>query len=149
MHLWRHSVWGRPHCSRSHKTTSERHSLSSAGKPLEEKEVCVSQNFLSVIYCEVCNRCLNETHRETNLGIRLLAFCWLRLGAFCLMILFRWSMALPHCCSVPENRRVAKRASYFCETRHFQNAIQYCSSQHFQQFWNIEKEHCFYFLHHI
>lgn len=33
--------------------------------------------------------------------MRLLALGWLRLEALCFMILFRCSMALPHCCSVP------------------------------------------------
>lgn len=36
--------------------------------------------------------------------MRLLALGWLRLEALCVMILFRWSMALPHCCSVPTSK---------------------------------------------
>lgn len=41
MHLWRHSVCGRPHCCRSHKTISDRHSFSSGGKPLGKKGKCM------------------------------------------------------------------------------------------------------------
>jgi len=37
MHLWRHSVCGRPHCCRSHSTTSDRHTSTSAGKPLQRR----------------------------------------------------------------------------------------------------------------
>lgn len=44
MHLWRHSVWGRPHCSSSHKTTSERHADPSPGKLLQRSGFLTGRN---------------------------------------------------------------------------------------------------------